>query len=264
MLEWEPLDGAATYTVTITPSAGGSAVIANTVSSAWAATAKFASGSYTWTLAAKDASGNTLGTATSTFTVNAALVADLSPPSSPRWAAVGRTLQVQAPTWQGGFTECAVTYRWLRDGQPIIGASTGMTYVILAADYGKTITVKATGSRPNYASGTTTSDGVQVGAGDALVATSQPVISGSATMGNTLTTTVGTWNPAPTSYRYQWLRNGTPSTAARNRRTARLRPTSAPRSRYGSSPPSWPTRTEKQSPVHCPSWPRPAPFPADR
>ena len=98
VLEWEPLDGAATYTVTITPSAGGSAVIANTVSSAWAATAKFASGSYTWTLAAKDASGNTLGTATSTFTVNAALVADLQPAIlSPDGTGVGRLCRSRRP-----------------------------------------------------------------------------------------------------------------------------------------------------------------------
>lgn len=210
VLEWEPLDGAASYTVTVVPTGGGSAVIANTVSAAWAATAKFATGTYTWTLAAKDASGNTLGTSVSTFTVNAVLVADRQPVIlSPDGTGVGRTLGLEPPTWVG-HTDVTMSYQWLRDGQPIIGASTGTTYVIQAADFGKTISVKATGSKANYASGTTTSAGVLVSAGDALVATSNPILSGSATVGNALTTTVGTWNPAPTAYRYQWLRNSTP------------------------------------------------------
>jgi hypothetical protein len=215
VLEWEPLDGAASYTVTITPAAGGSAVTANTVSSAWAATAKFSSGNYTWTLTAKDATGNTLGTATSTFDVAAALTADQPPVIlSAGGTGVGRTLTVQAPTWVGGHTDVTVTYQWLRDGQPIFGTApssgTGTSYVIQAADYGKTITVKATGNKPNYATGTAVSEGVQVSAGDALVATSPPAISGTPTVNSMLTAIPGTWSPTATSYTFRWLRNGAP------------------------------------------------------
>jgi hypothetical protein len=35
-----------------------------------------------------------------------------------------------------------------------------------------------------------------------------PAVTGTLTVGSTLTTTTGTWNFAPVSYRYQWLRNG--------------------------------------------------------
>jgi hypothetical protein len=38
--------------------------------------------------------------------------------------------------------------------------------------------------------------------------TSAPVVSGTGTVGQTLTTTVGNWTYVPTSYAYQWLRGG--------------------------------------------------------
>ncbi|WP_156411380.1 Ig-like domain repeat protein [Nocardioides sp. Soil805] len=213
VLEWDPIPTAALYTVTVTPVSGGSTVVANTVSTAWAATSRFTSGDYRWTLAAKDASGNVLGTASSVFTVNAVLVADAKPAIlAPGGTGVGSTLTVQAPTWAGGHTDVTVTYQWLRDGQPIYGAApssgTGTSYVVQALDYGKTITVKATGTKPNYASGTSVSDGLVVSAGGALVSTTLPVISGSPVVGSTLQVSPGTWSPTQLSLTYQWLRNG--------------------------------------------------------
>jgi hypothetical protein len=41
------------------------------------------------------------------------------------------------------------------------------------------------------------------------VNTSAPVVSGTATVGSTLTTTVGNWTYVPTSYTYQWRRGAT-------------------------------------------------------
>jgi hypothetical protein len=43
----------------------------------------------------------------------------------------------------------------------------------------------------------------------APVNTSPPIVSGTGTVGQTLTTTVGNWTYVPTSYAYQWLRAGT-------------------------------------------------------
>lgn len=42
------------------------------------------------------------------------------------------------------------------------------------------------------------------------VNTAIPVVSGTAQVGQTLTTTNGTWTNTPTSYTYQWNRAGTP------------------------------------------------------
>ena len=38
--------------------------------------------------------------------------------------------------------------------------------------------------------------------------TTPPAVSGTGTVGSTLTTTVGIWTLSPTSYSYQWERNG--------------------------------------------------------
>jgi hypothetical protein len=46
------------------------------------------------------------------------------------------------------------------------------------------------------------------------VNTAAPVASGTGTVGQTLTTTNGTWNYAPTSYTYQWYRSGSPISGA--------------------------------------------------
>ena len=40
------------------------------------------------------------------------------------------------------------------------------------------------------------------------VNTTAPAVTGTATVGSTLSCTMGNWNYAPTSYAYQWLRNG--------------------------------------------------------
>ena len=42
----------------------------------------------------------------------------------------------------------------------------------------------------------------------APVNTTPPAVSGTGTVGQTLTCTMGNWQYAPTSYAYQWLRNG--------------------------------------------------------
>ena|SRR6516225_2370819 len=44
--------------------------------------------------------------------------------------------------------------------------------------------------------------------------TTAPLVTGTATVGSTLTSTTGTWSNAPTGYTYQWLRSGTPIAGA--------------------------------------------------
>jgi len=115
---------------------------------------------------------------------------------------VGNTLGVNAGTWSPA--ETVLTYRWYRDG---VQASTASTYTLTAADLGATISVVVHGAAVNYAwveSGATAASTVAAG----TIATSVPVITGTAQVGQTLQGSATGWAPAP-SMTYAWLRNGT-------------------------------------------------------
>ncbi|XTR52744.1 hypothetical protein ACOM2C_05455 [Pseudarthrobacter sp. So.54] len=65
----------------------------------------------------------------------------------------GNVLTLKRGTWTWGT---AFTYRWLRDGVPISGA-TASTYKVRTADKGTKLTVRVTGSRLGYATVSKTS-----------------------------------------------------------------------------------------------------------
>ncbi|MCR6029842.1 hypothetical protein GGQ22_00105 [Nocardioides sp. zg-579] len=119
---------------------------------------------------------------------------------------VGQTLTVGAPTWSG-TGPITTTYQWLRDGQPIAGA-TAATYVVTDADAGTALSVKVTGTRTGYAAGTATTAPVAVGAPEPISAVAPPAISGQAVVGRTLTATPGTWSAPDATFTYVWRRDG--------------------------------------------------------
>jgi hypothetical protein len=120
-------------------------------------------------------------------------------------ARVGQTLTVSNGTWTGSPAP-TFTRQWKRGGTNIAGA-TGATYVLVTADAGAVITCAVTATNTG-GSATATSAGTaavtQTPANTVL-----PVISGTAQVGQTLTTTNGTWTgtPAPTFTR-QWKAAG--------------------------------------------------------
>lgn len=127
-------------------------------------------------------------------------------PSISGTAAVYETLTANPGSWTG-YPSITFTYQWRRGGVNISGA-TASTYAAQVADYGTNLTVVVAGTNTQgNASGT--SGAVAIGAA-APVNTVAPAISGSTSLGATLTATTGTWtgHPAPT-YAYQWRRNGT-------------------------------------------------------
>lgn len=122
----------------------------------------------------------------------------------------GQTLTATSGTWLNDPTSYA--YQWKRSGNPISGA-TSSSYALVSADVDSTITVTVTatnvaGSKAatSAATSTITSPAVIL----APVNTSVPTISGTADVGQTLTSTNGTWINNPTSYAYQWKRSGSP------------------------------------------------------
>jgi hypothetical protein len=121
-------------------------------------------------------------------------------------ATVGQTLTTTDGTWTGTPTP-TFTYQWQRTGSDI-GGATSSTYVLVAADYANTIrcVVTATNAAGSAAANSNSTASV---AGNAPVNTVAPVVSGTATFGQTLSTTDGTWTGVPTpSFTYQWQRTG--------------------------------------------------------
>ena len=113
-------------------------------------------------------------------------------------ATYGSTLTCSSGTWTRGAT---VTYAWKRDGTTI---DTGSTHQIVAADAGTTLTCVVTGDNGAGAVSAAAVDGVDIPAAPANTASGS--ISGSATIGATLTCDSGTWDGTP-SFTYQWKRD---------------------------------------------------------
>jgi hypothetical protein len=115
---------------------------------------------------------------------------------------LGKTLTANVGTWDPKPT---LKYQWYADGKTIKGA-TGTKYTIKAAELGKAITVKVTGSKANYITLTTTSKATAKVTADFTKAP-VPKIKGTAKVGKKLSINLGTWSPKP-SYKYQWYQNG--------------------------------------------------------
>lgn len=116
----------------------------------------------------------------------------------------GETLSSTTGTWTGTGT-ITFAYQWQRDNVDISGA-TSSTYVLVAADDNTSITcvVSATDSE---GTGTATSNAISpiLGVPYNLVA---PVASGTGQVGQTLSTTNGSWQGVATiTFTYQWRRD---------------------------------------------------------
>jgi hypothetical protein len=119
---------------------------------------------------------------------------------------IGDTLSLTSGTWTGyGYT---TTYQWKRAGAAITGA-TASTYTLSLADAGQTITCAVT--RTNIR-GAATITALATAAVTNLIAanTAIPTLSTTSPFaGAVVTCSPGTWKYHPTSYGYQWRRNGT-------------------------------------------------------
>jgi hypothetical protein len=121
-------------------------------------------------------------------------------------ATVGQTLSTTNGTWTAAPAITSFTYQWQRDSVNISGA-TSSTYVLVAADIGTQVRCVVTAINP-VGSTSANSNATATVQGQAPVNTVAPVVSGTTTVGQTLSTTTGTWtgNPTPT-FTYQWQRN---------------------------------------------------------
>lgn len=131
-------------------------------------------------------------------------------PSITGTPAVGEELTATPGEWR--TEDVSLTYQWLADGNRITGA-TSPGYVLTAAELGKRIKVRVTGSKTGYSAVTATSAATAAVAKGTLAA-GTPSISGTVKVGSTLTAGPGAWSPQPDGFAYQWLRDGSPAAGA--------------------------------------------------
>jgi len=115
---------------------------------------------------------------------------------------VGNMLWALPGTWDAGVS---LSYQWLRAGVAIAGATTN-TYTTTATDLNKSVAVRVVAAKLGYTSVTKTSLGYQISAGT-IVLQPTPTISGTTTVGQTLTAVPGIWD-AGVVLTYQWTRAG--------------------------------------------------------
>nr|WP_243752076.1 zinc-dependent metalloprotease [Leucobacter weissii] len=117
---------------------------------------------------------------------------------------VGRTLQARPGSWQPA--PVALKYQWYRGTARIPGA-TRSSYTLKAADRGKRISVRVTGTKTGYPSGVRASTASRpVAAG--VLRSVKPRISGTAKAGKRLRARAGAWKPAGVKLSYRWYRDG--------------------------------------------------------
>jgi surface protein len=118
--------------------------------------------------------------------------------------ALSSVLTSTTGTWSN--TPSSFAYQWKR-GATNIGTNAS-TYTLVAADSAAAITCVVTASNASGSSSPATSNTITVQTYSAPNNTAAPVISGTTTLGSTLTSTTGTFNGNPTpTYGYQWRRN---------------------------------------------------------
>jgi hypothetical protein len=117
----------------------------------------------------------------------------------------GSVLSDSPGTW-AGTAPIGYTYQWQRNGATNIAGATSSTYTLSAGDVGDTIDVRVTAANAGGSASASSAPSARVVGSTtaAPVNTALELVSGTATQGQHLTTTNGTWSGNPTAYAYQW------------------------------------------------------------
>jgi hypothetical protein len=141
---------------------------------------------------------------------SAAAPVNVSPPTISGTPVEEETLTASPGSWTGN-PPITYAYQWERCNGTCapIGGATSQTYEITADDVGHAlrVVVMATSGDPPPNTETANSESTAVvSAVTKPVNTAEPVISGSAVEGSTLSTTTGTWSGTGITFTYQWVR----------------------------------------------------------
>lgn len=121
-------------------------------------------------------------------------------------AQVGETITALPKEWGPG--EVTLAYQWFRGKDRIAGA-TKVRYVVVAADKGKRLRVRVTGSQHGYRPAAQMSGWTGRIAPGVLIP-GLPTLTGLAVEGETLTADGGGWGPGWVPLTYEWFSDGLP------------------------------------------------------
>ena len=164
---------------------------------------------YHYRLVAQNSAGTTYGYDYTFTTPTVPVPLNTVAPTLTGTAAVGQKLAATAGTWNPAGTSYA--YQWQRSSNggstwTNISSATQSSYTLAAADLGDVVRVQVAATN-TYGTTSAYSANTATVASGAPASTAAPAISGTPTNGQKLTATAGTWNPAGTSYAYQWQRS---------------------------------------------------------
>lgn len=129
-------------------------------------------------------------------------------------ASLGSVLTTTNGTWSGVPATFSYTYQWKRNGSPI-GGATSSTYTTVVADSTANITCDVTADNGVAPTATAGSNTLTM-ANYTPANTVPPAVTGTAVVGQTLSTTNGTWTNSPSTFTYQWYRGATLISGATN------------------------------------------------
>ena len=143
---------------------------------------------------------------------SAALPSNSAPPEISGAAVVDETLTATTGSWTGTPTITYV-FQWQRcnaggAGCVAIPLETDASYDVTAADIGSTLRVLVTATNGEGSANAQSLPTAVVTPQTTPVNTGEPLISGSAVEGATLSTSTGTWSGTSITYAYQWVRCG--------------------------------------------------------
>jgi hypothetical protein len=132
-----------------------------------------------------------------------------APPTITGTPRVGETLTAQNGTWANSPT--AFQYQWQRCNAAgaacaNVAGAVQRTYLLTAADAGRTMRVRVTGINAEGATNARSAPTAAVAPSAAPSNTARPTITGEPEVGQELTAEEGTWTNSPTSFAYQWQR----------------------------------------------------------
>ena len=132
---------------------------------------------------------------------------DVLPPTISGTLVDGQTLTASTGTWID--SPDSYSYQWQAcdasgSNCSDIAGAVGNTYTLTDSDVGNTVLVVVTATNSAGSSSATTAQTAPVAPPPAPVNTSAPAISGSATQGQTLSSTDGAWTNSPESFTYVW------------------------------------------------------------